>query len=463
MIRMRRLFVLFGVGAGVTFGVPAAAMAHGIGGRGDLPVPFLAFVIGAGVAIVASFVALTLRWHEPRLQTLDTKVVRSGSGRWRGLAKVVGLVALTATVVDGFFAPNASLSIAPVLVWIYFWLVVPFASAVLGDSWRWLNPFRTIAELVNRDVPEQPEIARRLGVWPAATLFVAFTWLELVSRDVSEPRTLAVAAITYTLIIIAATRVFGVESGLRSFEAFSTYNSLFGRISILDLEPEPAAVGTATTAPTTAIVGRRGLLRALPQTPLHAGLTAFVVAMIGTVSYDGLAGSEIWADWFSGELRREAWFETVALIGTVLAIGTAYLVAAKGAAVLAGSERKGWDVAQSFAHTLVPIALAYAVAHYFTLVLFEGQLLFIVFSDPFGLGWNLLGTTDWSINFFLEPIVIWYIQVGVIVAGHIAAVVLAHDRAIAEFGAQRAARTQYATLVLMVLLTSLGLFLLSGG
>jgi hypothetical protein len=455
--------MLFGVIAGVLLGVPAAAMAHGIGGRGDLPVPFLAFVIGAGVAIVISFVALTVRWHEPRLQTPDTKTVKTGSGRMRSVAKVVGLVALAATVLDGFFAPNASISIAPVLVWIYFWLVVPFASAVLGDSWRWLNPFRTIAEIINRDVPEQPEISSRIGVWPATALFVAFTWLELVSRDVSEPRTLAVTAITYTLVIIGATRVLGVESGLRSFEAFSTYNSLFGRISMLDLEPETAAAGTATTEAAKAVVGRRGWLRALPQTPLHAGLTAFVVAMIGTVSYDGLAGSEIWSDWFSGELRREAWFETIALIGSVVVIGIAYLIASKGAAVLAGSERSGWDVAQSFAHTLVPIALAYAVAHYFTLVLFEGQLLFIVASDPFGLGWNLLGTTDWSINFFLEPIVIWYIQVGVIVAGHIAGVVLAHDRAIAEFGPRMAARTQYATLVLMVLLTSLGLFLLSGG
>lgn len=462
MTRFRRLIVILAVlGAALT--VPGVAMAHGIGGRGDLPVPFAAFVVGAGVAIVISFVVLTLQWHEPRLQTIDTRIARSGSGRWRMVAKVIGLIALAATVLDGFFAPGAALSISPVLVWVYFWLVIPFAGAVFGDSWRWLNPFRTIAELVNREVPEQPEISARVGVWPAAVLFVAFTWLELVSRDVVEPRTLSLAAIVYTLIIIGSTRVLGVESGIRSFDAFSMYNSLFSRISMFDLDPEPTGVGTPTATVTTATLGRRGWLRALPQTPLHAGLTAFVVAMIGTVTYDGLSSSEVWSDWFSSELRREAWFETIALVAAVIAIGAAYLAASKGAAVLAGSERSGWDVAQSFAHTLVPIGLAYAVAHYFSLVLFEGQLLFIALSDPFGLGWDLFGTGDWTINFFLEPIFIWYVQVGVIVAGHISGVVLAHDRAIAEFGRRNAARTQYAMLVLMVLLTSLGLFLLSGG
>lgn len=444
---------------------PGAALAHGIGGRGDLPVPFTAFVIGAGIAIVISFIVLTLRWNEPRLQTLDTTIVRRGRGLWRSVARVVGLIALALVVVDGLVGSGGGgvETIAPVLVWVYFWLVVPFVAAVAGDVWRWLNPFRTIVELVNSDVDEQPDLSAKIGVWPAAIVFVAFTWLELVSRNSAEPRTLALAAIVYTLVLIGATRILGVESGLRSFDAFSLYNSLFASISPVDLDPEPSGVGAAIATKDTATVGRRGWLRALPQTPLHAGLTAFVVAMIGTVTYDGLSASEVWSDLVSSDLRRDAGFETLALVGTVLVVGAAYVLAAKGASVLAGSDRSGWDVAQSFAHTLVPIGLAYAVAHYFTLVLFEGQLLLIALDDPFGLGWSLLGTGDRVIVFFLEPIVIWYIQVAVIVGGHIAGVALAHDRAIAEFGGRQAARTQYAMLVLMVLLTSLGLFLLSGG
>lgn len=465
MTRSRRLLLIAVLAGAVVIAAPAAAFAHGLGGRGDLPVPFSAFVIGAGIAIVVSFVVLTLRWNEPRLQTLDTSIIRRGSGLWRRIARAIGLLALALVVLDGFVGGGTGgrETIAPILVWIFFWLVVPFSAALFGDTWRWVNPFRTIAAVASQDAEERPELSARIGVWPAAVLFVAFTWLELVSRDSGDPRTLALAAVIYTLVLIAATRVLGLESGLRSFDAFSLYNSLFSRISPLDLDPEPAAVGTATTREQVATLGRRGWLRALPQTPLHAGLTAFVIAMIGTVTYDGLSGSAVWSDWFSADLRRDSLFETAALVGTVALVGSAYALAAKAASVLAGSERSGWDIAQSFAHTLVPIGLAYAVAHYFTLVLFEGQLLLIALDDPFGLGWSLLGTGDRTINFFLEPIAIWYVQVGVIVAGHIAGVVLAHDRAIAEFGPRQAARTQYAMLVLMVLLTSLGLFLLSGG
>jgi hypothetical protein len=118
-------------------------------------------------------------------------------------------------------------------------------------------------------------------------------------------------------------------------------------------------------------------------------------------------------------------------------------------------------VAGRFAHTLVPIALAYAVAHYLTLILFEGQQLIAAVSDPFALGWDLFGTAERSVDFFItasEPI--WYVQVGVIVTGHVLGVVLAHDRALADFG-REAVRSQYAMLLLMVALTTLGLLILS--
>lgn len=466
---MRRRLVVAAVVAATVLSTASPVFAHGLGGRGDLPVPFSAFVIGAGLALVISFVMLSARWHEPRLQTVEVRSTRHGSGRWRTVAKVAGLVAFGLVIVDGFLAvytegaPVASVRIAPVLIWVYFWLVVPFAAAALGDAWRWLNPFRTIAEWVNGDSVERPEAVTRFGVWPAAVAFVAFTWLELVSAGSGSSETLTMAAFVYTLYIMGATRVFGVETGLRSFDAFSIYNSLIAGLSTFDLDPEPAAVGTAVDGATTVTVARRGWLRAITATPLVPGLTAFVVAMIGTVTYDGLTEAAWWRDSIDSGLRSNTLFQTAALVGVVAVMGTAYLGAAALASKLAGSDRTARDVARSFAHTLVPIGLAYAVAHYFTLILFEGQQIINALSDPFGQGWNLFGTADRATSFFLEPQAVWYVQVAVLVVGHIGGVVLAHDRALAEFGGRNAARSQYAMLVLMVLLTSLGLWLLSGG
>lgn len=142
-------------------------------------------------------------------------------------------------------------------------------------------------------------------------------------------------------------------------------------------------------------------------------------------------------------------------------IGACYWLASWAAARLApGESLTATAVARSFAHTLVPIAFAYAFAHYFTLVIFEGQILFSAISDPFGRGWNLFGTATWSVNFWLSPNSIWYIQVVAIVGGHLAAVILAHDRSLAIFPREDAAKSQYAMLALMVALTVFGLTLL---
>jgi (2Fe-2S) ferredoxin len=277
-----------------------------------------------------------------------------------------------------------------------------------------------------------------------------------VSGEGGEPTTLAVAAVVYTLALLGMALWLGPESGLASAGLFENYNGLLSSIAPIGF-PLTGDAGPATgVAPVY-----RGWLRALPHLPIRRGLTAFVIAMIGTVTYDGMSGTEWWAE-LVGNRRGETWFGTFALLGCVAVIGVAYLGAAWLAGRLARSERTGVEIAASFAHTLVPIALAYAVAHYFTLVLFEGQLVLPALGDPLGRGWDLLGTADWRPVVFLSPRVVWYVQVTTIVAGHIAGVVLAHDRALAEFGPEGGVRSQYALLALMVSLTSLGLLILAG-
>jgi len=441
---------------------PATSLAHGIGGRADLPVPVSFFAVGAGIAVVASFVLLSALWTEPRLH--DGAPVgatrRRRAVRLAATLRTIGLAGLVAVVAAGLLDGTASaLNIAPVLVFVYFWLVVPFVSAVAGDVWRWMSPWATLSRRINRRRQERSDLVGKLGVWPATVAFVSFTWLELVAPNGAEPLTLAAAALGYTAFVIVAGFVAGPESGLRLADAFHTYNGLFSRIAPIDLA-SPDAVGTAPPTGEPVAVRRRWLaaLTALPEWP---GLAVFVVAMIATVSYDGASGTELWAT-ITGDVRNETLFQTVALLGFVAVIGTAYTAACFAAARLAGAGWTAAAVAHRFAHTLVPIALAYAVAHYLTLVLFEGQLLLAAASDPFGQGWDLFGTAERKVSFFLSPEVVWYLQVVAIVAGHVAGVVLAHERALVDFGGVVAVRTQYAMLALMVSLTSLGLFILAG-
>jgi hypothetical protein len=327
------------------------------------------------------------------------------------------------------------------------WLVVPFASAIVGNWYRVINPWNALGSAANIGLIEKRHVLSRFGVWPATVALIGFAWLELISPYSGTPAFLSLGAIVYTFYMFAAMSFWGRETGLAVADLFTVYNRVISSISPIGRDSDGDLVW-------------RGWLRALPVLPAWPGLSFFVLAMIGTVSYDGASGTA-WFRNLAPNLVDDRFGQTVLLLATVGVVAAAYWAASWTAARMAvGTDAATVD--RRFAHTLVPIALAYAVAHYFTLILFEGQQLLAAISDPFGLGWDLFGTAERSVDFFLtvaEPI--WYFQLAVIVFGHILGVVLAHDRALVDFG-KEAVRSQYAMLVLMVGLTSLGLVILAG-
>ncbi|MGH8951268.1 MAG: fenitrothion hydrolase [Acidimicrobiia bacterium] len=454
MAGARRVWPALALAVFLLMAFPGVALAHGIGGRLDLPVPLSYFVVGAGVVLVISFVALAVLWPEPRLQDGPRHDPARLTVRGGWVLPVLGVIALL-LVIGQLIPPLFGLetdptrpTIAPVLVWVVFWLVVPFAGAVVGDWYTDINPWRSLGRVLRAGRGERTGLLDRLGIWPAAVLFVAFTWLELVNPDSGSPTTLGLAALAYTLLLVGLMAYSGRETGLAVFDLFTPYNRLISSISPLGRRDDGRLVW-------------RGWLRALTVLPAWRGLPAFVVVAIGTVTYDGASATESFRG-LMGDFGQTMLGETLLLIGCVLMIGLAYWLASWVAARMVGGDWTAPRVAMRFAHTLVPIALAYALAHYLTLIIFEGQQLIAAVSDPFALGWDLFGTADRKVDFFItaaEPV--WYAQVAVIVTGHVLGVVLAHDRALGDFG-KEAVRSQYAMLLLMVALTTLGLLILAG-
>lgn len=429
-------------------------LAHGIGGRSDLPVPLTVLIGGATAVLVISFLALGLLWPTPRLQDGPRETGRAVVAPVRGLLATLGLLGLF-LVIGQIVPPLLGLereivrpTIAPVMVWVVFWLIVPFLGALIGNWYTDLNPWRTLAGAFGIGKGERVGILDRVGVWPAAVVLTAFVWLELIWPRSGDPTTLGIAALSYSIVLLIVMATVGRETGLASVDAFTPYNRLISAIAPLGRRSDGRLVW-------------RGWLRALPVIPEWAGLWMFVVVMIATVSYDGAAG----ADWFrtiTGNLGDTMLGQTVLLLASIWLVAMAYYLACTAAAALSKNDWRASQVAQRFAHTLVPIALAYAVSHYFTLIIFEGQQVIAALSDPFGLGWDLFGTADYRVKYFLTSSgPTWLIQVGFIVLGHIVGVVLAHDRALQDFG-RDAMRSQYAMLALMIALTSLGLLILSG-
>lgn len=428
-------------------------LAHGIGGRTDLPVPMSVLLIGATAVLVVTFLTLSFLWTRPRFQDGPRYDGPSRSLPSAGLLASVGVLALLLVV--GQLVPDmlgmervvTRPTIAPVMVWVVFWLVVPFAGAVIGDWYTELNPWRSLAGGLGIGRMERIGLPGSVGLWPASAFFVVFVWLELVSPHSGDPTTLGVAALIYTAFLLVAMALVGRETGLATFDLFTPYNRLISAISPLGRNVKGKLVW-------------RGWLRSLTVIPEWPGLWFFAATMIATVSYDGAAGT----DWFrtiTGNLGDTMAGQTFLLVASVNLIALAYYAACAVAASSSGRWTTG-QVAQRFAHTLVPIGLAYAVSHYFTLILFEGQQLIAAISDPFGLGWDLFGTADYRVNFFITSSTpIWLLQVAFIVGGHLVGVVLAHDRSLQDFG-EEAVRSQYAMLLLMIALTSLGLLILSG-
>jgi hypothetical protein len=451
-------------------------LAHGIGGVRDPVIPLWLFYYGASLVLILSFVALGVLWRKPVLDGRDDG--RPLGERWQrllvwtGWRIILGALSVGLLVVIWLAAlvgePDAGDNLAPTFVWVVFWLGLVPLVVVFGNLWSVLSPWRATADAVawawskaGRSWEPAAEYPARLGRWPAVGLLLAFATLELAYPRAAEPRTLALAIVVYSWITWAGMLLFGRRAWIENGEAFHVY---FGLLSLI----APFAVLERD--------GRRVVVIRPPLAGLTArqeipGTIAFVAVMLGSVAFDGLSRATWWQDrLYDAESRYivdsprtadlvHTGFNLVGLLVAVGAIALMFLVAVRAAEAVSGSRER---LAGVFVASLIPIALAYAVAHYFTLLVNQGQFAIPLASDPFGKGWDVFGTSGFTPSLFNSPNAIWYTQVAVLVVGHVLGLTLAHDRAVAIWGSARtAARTQYAMLALMVLYTCTGLWLLS--
>jgi hypothetical protein len=118
--------------------------------------------------------------------------------------------------------------------------------------------------------------------------------------------------------------------------------------------------------------------------------------------------------------------------------------------------------ARSFGWSLVPIGIAYVLAHNFALILTGVPVIIRSLSDPLGRGWNLIGTASALEGYVASPALVWFAEIVVVVGGHILGILGAHRVAARLAGDHRAAvRGQYALTALMSVYTVVTLWLLA--
>lgn len=473
---MRGRTLLVTLGAALLAGalVPASALAHGLVGRADLPIPEWLFAWGAAVVLIVSFVALAVLWPRPRLEPERWRPLPAGASRVltsRAIEVAIGAigVCLLGVVVwsglAGTEAPQANF--APTFIYVVFWLGLVPISLLFGDVFRAFNPWRAIGRafawvagrVARGGLPEALPYPERLGRWPAAAGLLGFVWMELVAESGNTPSALAVATLAYSALTFLGMALYGVNAWIDRAEAFSVYFNLISRVAPFERRGRE--------------VGVRPFLSGLAALDPLPGTVAVLMVMIGSVSFDGFSGTDPWNSlvptlqdfWaslgFGPATTLELTF-ALGLIGSILIVTAFYRLGIAGVRSV-GGEMSAASLTRAFVHSLVPIAIVYAAAHYVSFLVTQGQAIAFLASDPLGEGWNLFGTATSTIDYgVLSSNATWYLQVAFVVLGHVAALVLAHDRALVLYDkAKVAVRSQYWMLAVMIGFTTLALWLLS--
>ena len=450
-------------------------IAHGISVRTDLPVPEWLFWWAAAIVLVVSFVGLATLWPEPRLQRPSWRPLPGRIGRALASRPVeivcgaIGVFLFGLTIYAGLQGTESTTANwTPIFIYVIFWLALVPLSLLFGDVFRAFNPWRAIGRAVawvartisRAELPEPLAYPSWLGRWPAALGIFGFATMELVVSDGDKPQTLAIAVLVYSAITFVGMALYGVERWCDRGEAFSVYFNLFSRLSAFETRNRE--------------VGLRRPLSGLAQLEQLRGTVPLVMVMIGTVSFDGFTSKRTWnsrspdiSQFFQDNLSMspEHALELTFLLGMiamVLFISAFYRLGILGAKSVGGGFTAS-RLASEFAHSLVPIAMAYVAAHYVTLLLYQGQAIVYLASDPLGDGSDIFGTAGTQVHYgLIGSDAEWYFKVAFIVTGHVCALILAHDRALAIYrDARQAVRSQYWMLGVMLGFTLLAVWLVS--
>ncbi|MEZ0578636.1 hypothetical protein [Nocardioides sp. MH1] len=459
---------------------PGVIEAHGIGGQADLPISLGLAISGAVAALVVSFTVLVVAWRTPRYATGLEAATDPGSGEVvesphrRPTPVTFGLVALRLVGMIGFlyaaftavFGQNQLTNPFFGVVYVWLWVGVMFASLLFGPVYRAISPVRTINAALARISGGDPELGVRdypvrLGYWPAAVGLYAFVWMELVDKTPTDLGTVRLWCAIYVAVMLIGGAVFGSRF-YEHADPFEVFSSLVGSLSVLGRDPEGRFIF-------------RSPLAGVAQIPSKPGLVGVVAVLFGSTAFDSFRESTFWIGRIQAASITGFTINNFGLLAFVLTAGLIFALGSMCAGIALHADRRPWrwvrleplahprsELPRRLAHSIVPIVAAYVIAHYLTLFIDVGTQTLARASDPLGKGWDILGTASLQPTYWFSyhPSLLATIKVGAVVVGHVAAAVVAHDRAIALLPRRHQITGQLPLLAAMVAFTAGGLYLL---
>ena len=447
------------------------------------PLPLIFCLIGAAATILVTFALagifsarsnLYLRSKSFRVNLANLEIAKVLFSKTTMTAfRLIGVFVFI-LMLYACFQGNANpiYNIAPTFIWVILWVGLAYISAFIGDLWVLINPWYSIfhwgeklLSIWNPSKSIKPLFTypERLGATPALIIFFAFAWAENVYHDSVLPIRIGQMIIIYSTITWFGMLMFGKKIWLQNGEAFTVAFGFLAKFSPLEVR--------YNSAPSSNIVQKEINLR-LPGSGLieislmSTSQMLFVLLLLSAVTFDGLMGTMIWMhiqNFVSEYIPNLLVVGSLGLIFVSVIFVGFYLYFCFLMKSVSGTNHGTFMFANNFVTSLIPIALAYHVAHFLLFLLVQGQLIKPLISDPFGHGWDLFGTANYRLNFsVMSPMFFWIISVLSIVIGHVVAVVVSHliaRRMIKD--RYKAFKSQYPMLVLMIFYTIASLWIIT--
>jgi hypothetical protein len=432
---------------------------HGIGGIADLPIPLEGAVLGAAWALAISFAVLAFAWRTPRFtgdasgRDLPRVVTTVVDSPWtRGALRLASIAFTGYVAVAAFFGENAATNPTLGVFYVWLWIGMVALSLLFGRLWTVISPMRIIHLGLSRlmGAPPQEGLLRypeRLGYWPAALGLFAFVWLELVYPAAGAVSSVRTWCSVYAAVMLVGSAVYGTRWFERA-DPFEVYFSLIARLS-----PFGRRAGTGR-------IVVRNPLDNLDGVPAANGLVAVVAVLLGSTAFDSFSSSSYWLQRATTTPLTAAQLGTLVMLGFIAVVYGSFTLATMAVPGLTGAQRR--ELPNAMAHSVVPIIAGYVFAHYLSALVEYGQQTLIYLTDPLQRGDDLLGLAGAQVNYVLStnPSALAAAKVGSVVAGHVLAVISAHDRAVRLLPQRHAVAGQVPLLAVMVGYTVAGLLLL---
>lgn len=448
----------------------AVVLAHGLGGSGDLPVPYAYAMVGAAWALTFTFALVAFAWRQPRFDPLkpgrplpaalttfvDARVTRR-------TAAAVALVFAAWAVAAGVWGPDSESNALLGAFYVLLWVGLVALSLAVGPVWRVISPMRTVYLLLRRVNPERlgrPRLSypEGWGYRPAALGLFAFVWMELASPNPGSLPWVRAWVGGYALLMLGGAWLYG-QRWLARADPFAVYSMAVSRLSPFRRNRETGRI----------VVGNP--LDHLPSLPVRPGVVVLLAVLLGSTAFDSFSASPTWRG-FADRLTRDVGaspavassaLRTIGLIVFISVVAVTFSLAARATGGVSRGRRR--ELPGEMAHSLIPIVVGYIFAHYLSYLVERGQQAVFALADPFGRGWNPFGLAHLHVAYVLSmhPPVLAAIKVTCVVTGHIVAVIAAHDKALRLLPAGHQLTGQLTMMLVMVSYTFTGLYLLFGG